>query len=67
LSVDSADNVNLIISDNGVGIPDDIDIHDNKTLGLQLVFILAEKQLKGKVSVNRIGGTTFKINFNKNI
>jgi PAS domain S-box-containing protein len=67
MSVDSADNVNLIISDNGVGIPDDIDIHDNKTLGLQLVFILAEKQLKGKVSVNRIGGTTFKINFNKNI
>jgi len=67
MTVDSSDNVNLIISDNGVGLPVNMDIRENKTLGLQLFFILAEKQLKGKVSVDRIDGTTLKINFNKNI
>jgi PAS domain S-box-containing protein len=49
----------LIVKDDGVGLPDTIDIRKSETFGLQLVIILAEKQLHGQVSVERDQGTTF--------
>ena len=53
----------LIISDNGIGIPDKIDIESPNTLGLQLVTILIE-QLDGEIELKRNKGARFKINFN---
>jgi len=52
----------LVISDDGVGFPEEFDIENSKTLGLQLVNILV-KQLDGKITLNRINGTQFKIIF----
>ncbi|MBI5458747.1 PAS domain S-box protein [Methanobacterium sp.] len=52
----------LVISDDGVGFPEEFDIENSKTLGLQLVNILV-KQLDGKITLNRINGTRFKIIF----
>jgi PAS domain S-box-containing protein len=50
----------LIISDNGVGFPKDLDFRNAETLGLQLVTALV-KQLKGTIELDRSGGTEFKI------
>jgi len=55
----------LTISDNGVGIPDDIDFRNTKTLGLQLVTTLAEDQLQGTLELDRSSGTEFRINFSE--
>lgn len=52
----------LMISDNGVGIPENFDLDETETLGLQLVKSLVN-QLEGTVKLIREGGTMFKIKF----
>lgn len=55
--------IELIVGDNGVGIPKDIDPGTGKSLGLHLVNILAVNQLQGKIELDRTKGTEFKITF----
>ncbi|MBU7023543.1 MAG: PAS domain S-box protein, partial [Theionarchaea archaeon] len=55
--------IELLVSDNGEGIPEDIDIRDTRTLGLRLVTMLAEDQLHGTINLRRSGGTEFRIRF----
>jgi PAS domain S-box-containing protein len=55
--------VQLTISDNGVGIPEDIDIQKINSVGLKLVNRLIETQLKGDITLNRNNGTEFHITF----
>lgn len=55
--------IELLVSDNGVGIPEGVDIKDTRTLGLRLVTMLAEDQLRGTISLRRSGGTEFRIKF----
>ncbi len=52
----------LTVRDNGVGLPQDLDVQHAGSLGLQLVTSLAG-QLNGAVELDRGGGTTFKITF----
>lgn len=52
----------LIIKDNGVGLPDDFKINETNSLGLQLVSTLTE-QISGKLEINGKEGTEFKITF----
>jgi len=52
----------LEISDNGIGLRQNMDIKNAPSMGLQLVDILA-RQLKGSVTVERNQGTQFKIIF----
>ncbi|HEY0196562.1 MAG TPA: histidine kinase dimerization/phosphoacceptor domain -containing protein [Methanobacterium sp.] len=54
----------LKIGDNGVGFPENLDVGDVKTLGLQLVTSLT-RQLDGTIELDRKGGTSFKIQFNE--
>jgi PAS domain S-box-containing protein len=53
----------LIVGDNGVGIPCDVDFRKTESLGLRLVTILVENQLKGKIDLDRSKGTEFNITF----
>lgn len=53
----------LSISDNGVGIPEDMDINHSSSLGITLVKILAEQQLQGSLHLEKTKGTSFKIIF----
>jgi two-component sensor histidine kinase len=53
----------LIVSDNGVGIPRNIDFENPDTLGLQLVAILVD-QLGGEIEMERDKGTEFRIRVN---
>ena len=55
----------LEFRDNGIGVPEYIDIRGTDTLGLHLVMILAEKQLHGKIELNRVGGTNYHIQFKR--
>jgi predicted ATPase/two-component sensor histidine kinase len=52
----------LVVSDDGVGLPLDLDFGRVDSLGLQLVHDLTE-QLHGTVSMSRDSGTTFTITF----
>jgi len=52
----------LKVSDNGVGLPDNLDVENTDTLGLQLVYILVS-QLDGDIKVINKKGTTFLFNF----
>jgi PAS domain S-box-containing protein len=56
------DKFELIISDNGIGLPENININKIKTLGILLVKSLTE-QIDGKISIQRKNGTQFKITF----
>lgn len=60
-----AENFSLIISDNGVGIPEDIDFEKSDSLGMHLIKALTT-QIHGSVSLDRNNGTTYTIRF-KNV
>jgi PAS domain S-box-containing protein len=53
----------LSIGDNGIGIPDHIELKSIDSLGLQLVTTLVEDQLEGSCSLSRQAGTQFTIGF----
>lgn len=53
----------LIVSDNGIGISESIDMENPDTLGLQLVNTLVD-QLDGKLELKRDKGTVFIIRIN---
>ena len=55
--------IELVVGDNGVGICEDVDFKKTKSLGLQLVTMLAEDQLHGEINLNRSKGTEFSITF----
>ncbi len=58
------DKLQLTVSDNGLGLPNDLETKEVQSLGLTLVHILA-KQLNGSVEVISKNGTTFVVTFLK--
>ncbi len=64
-SVDKNSQYSLVVSDNGLGFPENLDFVNTDSLGLQLVNILVE-QLEGKIELQRDVETTFKIFFREN-
>jgi len=58
----SADNIRLIISDNGVGIPIGEDGTIKSTMGLNLIAGLTE-DISGTLTINNKNGTTIQIDF----
>src|SRR5437868_1253271 len=52
----------LAVIDDGVGLPEDFDNRESKTLGLQIVEILA-RQLRGSWELKRDSGTMFHLSF----
>jgi two-component sensor histidine kinase len=56
--------VNLKIGDDGIGMPEDYDILNSDTLGLQLVSTLVE-QLDGEIKVDNSKGIKYLITFEK--
>ncbi len=52
----------LLIEDNGIGFPENINPQNTKTLGLKLVYTLVT-QLSGEIMLNTENGSSFKIIF----
>ena len=56
------DNYKLCISDNGIGLPENINFNNIRTLGLLLVNTLTE-QIDGEINIKRGHGTKYEIMF----
>jgi two-component sensor histidine kinase len=52
----------LIVSDNGIGIPENLNIKNTDSLGIQLITALVD-QLDGELELKRDNGTEFMIKF----
>jgi len=57
------DELELMVSNDGISIPGNVDFRNTESLGLRLVTILAENQLRGKIELDRTRGTEFRIRF----
>ncbi len=55
--------LNIQISDDGVGLPDDFDFQTASTMGMTLVRILVQGQLEGTINIDGQNGTRFNITF----
>lgn len=55
--------IEMVFSDNGIGLPEDIDYRNTDSMGLRLIFKMTEHQLGGKVELDRSNGTEFRICF----
>ncbi len=55
----------LVVKDNGIGFPEDLDYKNTSSLGMQLVISLTN-QIEGELYLSRNNGTTFTVIF-KNI
>jgi len=53
----------LQVWDNGIGLPSNVDPANTETLGLKLVSILVQHQLRGRLMINTQKGTEFYIRF----
>lgn len=58
--------VELVVRDNGPGIPESTDLKEELSLGMLLIKNLTEKQLDGAVRLDREKGTKITITFKKN-
>ena len=56
------DKFTLIVKDNGIGFPDDLNFKNSDSLGLELITSLT-KQINGDITFNNQDGTEFKITF----
>ncbi len=52
----------LAVSDDGIGLPQEIDVNNTETLGLRLVSLLSQ-QLEGELSIHRQHPTRFSLIF----
>jgi len=66
VSKECKDEFKLIIQDNGIGIPEYSDLQKTKSMGLQLVKVLAQETLEGTMQIDRTHGTRFEFEFKKN-
>ncbi len=62
MSRDKDQIIKLVVKDNGIGIPEDVDIRKTETLGMQLVMLLVE-QIEGKIELGRKNGTELSVCF----
>jgi PAS domain S-box-containing protein len=53
----------LRFCDNGIGMPEDLDIRKTESFGMKLITLLAEMQLRGIVDLQINNGTEFHIQF----
>lgn len=60
--INKDENFEFIISDNGIGIPEEIDFNNNPTLGLKLVDSLVN-QIDGTMELDKTQGTKYNIKF----
>jgi PAS domain S-box-containing protein len=66
LRVAAVDRLSLVVSDNGVGMPADLDLRAVKSVGMQLVRSLA-KQLRSQLDYEHGEWTCFKLEFSSKV
>jgi two-component sensor histidine kinase len=53
----------LVVGDNGIGLPEEIDVKSSRSLGLKLVYFLSKHQLKANLEIERQMGTRYTFRF----
>ena len=53
----------MTLKDNGIGLPEGLDIKGVKSMGLQLITSLAEYQLSGTLDIASDNGMEYRITF----
>lgn len=56
------ENLELVVRDDGMGLPDHVDFEESNSLGYHLMKIFV-RQLNGKVEIKRLKGTEVRISF----
>lgn len=56
----------LMVSDDGIGIPDDFDPDTSPTLGMKVIYNIVRLQLRGEVTLERTKGTKWIVTWPKN-
>jgi two-component sensor histidine kinase len=59
----SDDTICIGVKDDGIGIPNEVNVYETNSLGLKLVRNLVQKQLKGTIELPGTNGTEFIIEF----
>jgi PAS domain S-box-containing protein len=63
VSVNQEGNMNVVaVTNNGVGLPADLDWEKSDTLGLRLIKMLSQ-QINGSIELDRSAGTAFRLKF----
>jgi len=57
----------LHYSDNGVGVSNDFDFHNQNTLGLKFIYNIGEQQMMGKVTMKNNNGINCLVEFTNNL
>ena len=57
------DTIGITIRDDGIGLPENLDISSTKSLGLKLIRTLVQHQLKGSLSFKSAKGTEVHVEF----
>ena len=60
-------NIVLVFGDNGVGLPEDMDIHQTDSLGLSLAAKLMQRQIGGSIEVSRENGLHYTLTFSPRV
>jgi PAS domain S-box-containing protein len=55
--------IELVISDNGIGVPEDFDFRSGSKMGMRIIYAVAELQLQGKVVFESKNGLSCRISF----
>ncbi|NOZ07692.1 MAG: PAS domain S-box protein [FCB group bacterium] len=63
LKKSKAGKILLKVSDNGVGLPDDLDTRSSDSMGMRLIYGIAEQQLHGSATVKSTRGTEWIVEF----
>lgn len=64
LQKDDKGRYNMIVSDDGIGLPGDFDLSKSQTLGIKVINNIVKLQLKGEVTMTSgASGTTWDINW----
>jgi PAS domain S-box-containing protein len=64
LKPQNEDKIRMVVSDDGVGLPKNLDVTKTESLGLQLVTMLID-QLHGKLVIEKDRGTCFEVVFKR--
>ena len=63
MSIENEKQVKLVVGDDGVGLPEEINLRESKSLGLKLTANTVTRDLDGSFEVERNHGTRFIIRF----
>jgi two-component sensor histidine kinase len=63
MRLSEAREVQLTVKDNGIGLPEGFAMKKSNSLGMELIRIITEDQLQGKVRITGGAGTTFRVSF----